>query len=366
MGRTVGDLKGKRFGKLLVQRLHHKEPNVIWWECICDCGNIVVVRASNLRSGTTKSCGCLLREAHTTHGDTHTRLHNIWTNMKSRCNNPKNPRYKDYGGRGITICKEWDKSFTAFRMWAMDNGYRDDVSIDRIDNDKGYSPSNCRFVDKYTQANNKRNNYHITYEGRTQTINEWSRELGLSVKTLRSRLDRSKWSIKDALFTLAVTPNRQYTFEGETHTIKEWAAIKGMSEATLRGRINNSGWSFEKAITEPVFQNEKYLEYNGEVHTQIEWSRITGLGDAFISRLKNGWDLKEAIETPLLKKHVKPANSPVQYKDDCLPLKELCAKYNKNYHTVQTRLQRGWSLEDAMDKPISDGHHTRRKKTSAE
>lgn len=361
MGRPMLDLCGMRFGKLVVQRLHHRDGSAVWWECLCDCGRLKVVRGSNLRQGTVQSCGCLLRDAHTTHGDSRTRLHNIWLDMKGRCTNPNHPRYCSYGGRGITICPEWSNSFATFREWAMDNGYRDDLSVDRIDNNSGYCPENCRFTDSIQQANNKGNNYHITYNGRTQTINEWARELGLSVKTLRSRIDRSKWSIKEALLTPAATPNKLYTYNGETHTIVEWAQLKGMSEATLRSRLNNEGWSFDKAITEPITQNEKYLEYNGEVHTQKEWGEITGLGTTFRSRIRQGWSIKDAVETPLLKKRTKPINAPVTYNGDTMPLKDLCAKYNKNYHTIQTRLQRGWTINEAMSTPASDGHHSRKK-----
>ena len=361
MGRTMLDLRGMRFGKLVVQRLHHKDNGTVWWECLCDCGKLKVVRASCLRQGTVQSCGCMLRAAHVTHGDSRTRLHNIWLNMKGRCTNPNHPRYHHYGGRGITVCAEWSNSFAAFRDWALDNGYRDDLSIDRINNDGNYCPENCRFTNLIQQANNKSNNYHITYNGRTQTINEWAREFGISVKTLRSRLERSKWSIKDALLTPVAEVNRLYKYKGESHTIPEWAKIKGMSVATLRGRITTDGWPFEKAIEEPVLQNEKYLEYNGEVHTVTEWGKITGLGTAFRSRIRQGWSVQDAIETPLLKKRTKPANAPVTYNGDTMPLKELCVKYGKNYHSIQSRLQRGWTLEEAMSTPASDGHHSRKK-----
>ncbi len=113
--------------------------------------------------------------------------------MKSRCNNNRNPAYINYGGRGITVCNEWNSSYDIFKQWAMDNGYSDNLTIDRIDNnklDRGYSPENCRFVGNKDQANNKRNNRTITFKGQTLNVNEWAAFLGITGSTLRSRLNR--------------------------------------------------------------------------------------------------------------------------------------------------------------------------------
>lgn len=163
------DLTGKKFGKLtVIKRTHNSVHNAAQWVCICDCGKTVVVNSNNLRTGHTKSCGCSRTEStskwltkySTKHGGGHSRLYCVWSGMRSRTKNPKNKRYKDYGGRGIRVCEEWN-DFSVFRDWAVSNGYDPKApygkcTLDRIDVDGNYEPSNCRWVDLKTQANNKR------------------------------------------------------------------------------------------------------------------------------------------------------------------------------------------------------------------
>lgn len=196
--RDMYNISGQKFGRLTVLSFDHVGSyGHSYWLCECDCGNTTVVERSNLLNGGTVSCGCYGREqsrmGSVTHGLSNTRLYKIWMDMKGRCNNTHDHAYDRYGGRHITVCEEWD-DFENFYKWAATNGYAPELTIDRIDNDDGYYPDNCRWVDDTNQANNRRSNTRITYNNETHTIAEWARIFNVIYNSLLGRIKRGDMS----------------------------------------------------------------------------------------------------------------------------------------------------------------------------
>ncbi len=189
------NLEGRRFGYLSVVRFSHSHNGHTYWFCICDCGKDIVVRGSHLKSGHSVSCGC--KRGNISHQESKTRLYHIWNGMRERCSNSKNPQYDSYGARGIRVCSDW-LSYVNFRDWSLANGYAENLSIDRIDNNGGYSPENCRWATAREQANNTRKTRFITYNGETHSISEWARKLGIKQSTLSMRINKYGWNAEDA------------------------------------------------------------------------------------------------------------------------------------------------------------------------
>ena len=197
------DLTGQKFNKLKVEkRLENAIGGVPIWLCKCDCGNYTKVRGSNLKNGSVKSCGCLKKISHNKiHGMKNTRIYSIWSAMKRRCYNKNVASYNAYGGRGISVCDEWKDSFVNFYEWAINNGYSDELSIDRINNDGNYSPENCRWVTFEQQCNNRRNNILFEYNGEKHNLMQWCKILNLDYKFIHNRIYRMKWDFEKAITT---------------------------------------------------------------------------------------------------------------------------------------------------------------------
>lgn len=205
-------MAGERFNYLTVIGVDESKPigngKPMFWLCECDCGNRVSVRAYDVRSGNTKSCGCFKRrkakELPTTHGESKTKLYGVWNAMMARCYNPNVDRYPRYGARGIKVCDEWLHNYVAFRDWALSNGYTDGLTIDRIDVNGNYCPENCRWVTKADQMKNTSTNRFLTYNGETHTLSDWARIAGISAPTLNKRLKRG-WSLEKTLTNGSIT-----------------------------------------------------------------------------------------------------------------------------------------------------------------
>ena len=191
------DMTGKVVGRLTVTGRDRTENGVLYWACQCECGNTKSIRAALLRNGMVSSCGCWRKERLQKHNRTGTRIYNIWVNMIQRCTNPKNKVYHAYGGRGITVQEEW-KDFDKFYA-DMGDPPTDEHTIERDDVNGNYTKSNCRWATVNEQMANKRNNRTLTYDGRTQILAQWARELGVHHATIRNRLLRG-WSIKEAFY----------------------------------------------------------------------------------------------------------------------------------------------------------------------
>ena len=191
---------GKRIGKLtVVDRGENTPHGETTWICKCDCGNLITLRNYYIRHEKKFDCGCVKRPHHNaTHGGSNTKLYSTWRNMLYRCENPKNRAYKYYGQRGITVCDEWH-DFLTFKKWVDENNLGDGFSIDRIDNNKGYSPENCRFASDKEQSNNRRSNIEIEYQGELHNLTEWSELLGFEYKRIHNRMYKLGWSFEKAV-----------------------------------------------------------------------------------------------------------------------------------------------------------------------
>ena len=287
------DLKGQTFGYLEVLEIASTIPTK--WLCRCYCSNLHITTGQCLRNGTSTSCGCktseLLSEAKKTHGLHDTPEHGVWAGMKQRCYNKNTDAYKNYGGRGITVCAEWKDDFAQFYT---DMGKRpdDSYSIDRIDNDKGYTPENCRWVTRYEQNRNHRRNNWLTHNGETKCITDWAEEIGITQQAMQSRL--SRMPLERALSLPGHPDTKRYiTANGKTLTIDGWSKELGLCKTTIFRRLGKydtdkalsiiSRSGEEKHDNKRVRQSTKSGEFIKEFYSASEAGRVTGVSFGLIS-----------------------------------------------------------------------------------
>ena len=199
------DETGNRYGRLTVlERASNANNGQAQWLCKCDCGNECVVTGSNLRRGRQVSCGCyfvdMVSKNDVPSEYKATRLYTIWQRMLYRCTNKNSNRYYRYGGRGIKVCSEWSEDFMSFYQWAMSHGYKDSLTLDRIDFNGDYTPSNCRWATAKEQMRNREDNHLITYNGETKCVTEWSEQYGLNAQTIFTRIYMGWTNSKEILF----------------------------------------------------------------------------------------------------------------------------------------------------------------------
>lgn len=254
------DLTGKTFGYLTAIKLLPKNKSgKNRWLCRCKCGKYATPTTHRLLSGFTVSCGCIRHEASHetyTHGKSNTRIYKIWCGIKKRCLNKNDSSYERYGALGISICNEWLHNFESFYEWSISNGYNDELTIDRIDNSKGYSPSNCRWATLDEQARNKRRTIYITNEGNTKPLSEWCLKYNYPYKKALQRYHMYKKRGSDNItIEMLFNPEnlncrkiKQYSLSGDI--VHEWDSISDAGKSgysktgihkCLSGQFRTSG-----------------------------------------------------------------------------------------------------------------------------
>lgn len=184
---------GMKFGKLeVIKYLYTNEKRKTIYLCKCECGNLKEIKRNSLVSGHTKSCGCIKKTGNLKHGQRNTKLYGTWLNIKDRCNNKNNSHFKYYGKKGIKMCDEWTNDFATFMKWALENGYVEGLSIERIDNNKGYNPNNCKWIAKEKQARNRSSTKFQIINEKKMSLIEISKKFNIKPSTIYARYRRGK------------------------------------------------------------------------------------------------------------------------------------------------------------------------------
>lgn len=259
---------GRRYGKLVVMEVIETQFGV-FAKCNCDCGGVTAVLLDLLITGKYKSCGCKKSNSFVScnivQGMSHTRIYRCWASMIYRCENPKNKNYHQYGGKGIKICDEWH-DFLSFMVWADKNGYKDNLTIDRIDHFGNYEPNNCRWITITDQQQNKSTTHYLTYNGETHSIGDWARKTGIDAKLILSRIVRGR-TVEQALTDQVKPSSHIIEYMGMKDNIIGWARRFNIHEHTFYTRLKRNNFDLEYIINH--FGDMYLKDSNTEVTNQI-------------------------------------------------------------------------------------------------
>lgn len=265
------DISDQKYGKLtaICFSERDKHGNNIW-KCKCDCGESSYVRLGALRAGQIKQCMKCSAEEKVKYNIRTTRLKNIYTDMKRRCYVSKREDYHRYGGRGIQICEEWLENPELFEKWSLENGYSEELTIDRINNDGNYEPSNCRWVDFYVQANNRSNNHTLEYKGVSLTMTQWAEKLGIHRHTLLNRINSGE--DEDTVFNS--TDIRQQKSKSGIKGIS-WGSVHGTWQLRFRENGKRITIGTYKSLNNAIYaknryESERVVLKEKEVQAEIE------------------------------------------------------------------------------------------------
>lgn len=361
------ELIGQKFGMLTVIDEVPKPDNILghrWWLCVCDCGGIVDVSTKNLTRGATDHCGCQLKirrkigcdkaaKSNTKHGMSDSSEYRSWACMNGRCNNPNNGSYHKYGGRGIKVCPQWSGR-DGFEQFYADMGPKPTINhtIDRIDPNDDYTPENCRWATRKEQNRHRSNNKIVTYQGKTQTLIEWSEELNIPIKTLINRL-RANWSVERAFTQTRETTYQKVEYKGKVKPLKQWAIELDMPYYLLLQRISNRRWSIDRAFTEPINEGQQ-VTINGKTQSIYKWIVDLDISQTTVyDRIKRGWSVKDALLTPA--KDQKNDVEKLTFNGRTLPLKEWAKEIDVTYTQIRNRIKKGLPIEKILAPKKSPG-----------
>lgn len=267
-------------------------------------------------------------------GKSYKRLKSIYYGMKTRCYNPNSANYKYYGEKGITICDEWLKDKNKFYEWSLNNGYQDNLTIDRINTNGNYEPNNCKWATMLEQGRNKSNNVLIGYNGEIKTASQWKEETGINGSTLKYRTEKGKDMLKDCYPACSIEIN------GEIKTLREISEESGIPYNVIQQRYYYMGWN-AKDLTQEIDDTNRetqYIEINGKTHTVTEWAEISGLTrEIIINRMSYGWKNEDLLKP---RQH-EGKKSYYKINEEIHTRNEWCEILNISPMTFYRRLKRG-------------------------